>query len=68
MAYKQQKFLSHSSGDCKADIRIPALLSSDEDPFQVSDCKLLVVSGGGEQRDEISVCVCVCVCVCVRLF
>ena len=39
MAYKQQKFISHSSGDWKSKIKLLAWLSSRED--LLLDCRLL---------------------------
>ena len=34
-AYKQQKFISHSPGGWKSEIRVPALLGSGEGPVPV---------------------------------
>ena len=50
MAYKQQKFISHSSGGWTSEIRVATWLDSSEALFQVADSWLLAVSSHGRKR------------------
>ena len=55
MAYKQQKSISHSSGDWKSKIRGAALWVLMRTLYQVADsCFLVVFSHGGERVRELS--------------
>ena len=53
MAYKQQKSISHSSGDWKSKIRGAALWVLMRTLYQVADsCFLVVFSHGGERENS----------------
>ena len=53
MAYKQQKFISHSSGRWKPKIRVLAQLGSDEGPLPDADFQYFTVSSHG-RKDKLA--------------
>lgn len=50
MSYKQQKFVSHSSGVWKSEISVPVWLGSGKGLSRVTDGQLLIVFSRGRKR------------------